>query len=258
MYNSTRFRGKNVLITGSTGGIGQALASRFSEEGAHVLLVDRDKVLLESQAKALGAAASSFVCDVKQEDQCKLAFSEALTCCPKIDIAVLNAGVEGPIADMDEISVADFDKVMAVNARGVFIWLSLLMKTMKAQSSGVITMTSSIAGLKGTAGLSPYVASKHAVMGLMKCAALEGASYGVRVNAVNPGPIETRMIRAIEEGLGDPDLVRSKYKASIPLKRYGQPEEVAAMIAFLSSDEAGYSTGASFVVDGGGQAGRSR
>ena len=258
MHNAARFQGKNVLITGSTGGIGQALASRFSSEGAHVLLVDRDKGPLDAQANALGAAATSFVCDVTQEDQCALAFSEAIKCRQRIDIAVLNAGVECPIADLDQLSVDDFDKVMAVNSRGVFIWLSMLMKTMKAQSSGVITLTSSTAGLKGSAGLSPYVASKHAVMGLMKCAALEGASYGVRVNAVNPGPIETRMIRAIEEGLGDPDLVRSTYKASIPLKRYGQPEEVAAMIAFLSSDEAAYSTGASFVVDGGGQAGRSR
>lgn len=258
MHNTARFQGKNVLITGSTGGIGQALARRFVDEGAQVLLVDLDPVLLDAQALVLGAAASGFVCDVTREDQCKLAFSAAIKGHSKIDIAVLNAGIEGPIADLDQLSVDDYDRVMAVNARGVFIWLSLLMKSMKAQSSGVITLTSSTGGLRGSAGLGSYVASKHAVMGLMKCAALEGAGHGVRVNAVNPGPVETRMIRAIEANLGDPVLVRAAYTASIPLKRYGQPDEVAAMVAFLSSDEAAYATGASFVVDGGVQAGRSR
>ena len=257
MNSSARFEGKNVLITGSTGGIGQALASRFYGEGARLILVDMDPALLAAQTQLLGTLASSFVCDVSQEKQCFSAYSAVLRSHPKIDIAVLNAGVECPIADLDAQSVDDFDRVMAVNARGVFIWLSLLMKTMKAQSGGVITVTSSTGGLKGSAGMSPYVASKHAVMGLMKCAALEGASFGVRVNTVNPGPVKTRMIRAIEAGLGDPDQVRAKYQAGIPLKRYGRPEEIAAMVAFLSSDESGFSTGASFVVDGGAQAGNS-
>ena len=258
MNNFSRFHGKNILITGSTGGIGQAVAKRFVLEGGHVLLVDQEFDRLNAQTISLGKNASSFVCDVTNEVQCKHVNADILHHHSRIDIAILNAGIEGPIADLDTLTTADFDQVMAVNARGVFIWLSMLMKTMKKQSHGVITLTSSVAGLKGTAGLSPYVASKHAMMGLMKCAALEGAAHGIRVNAVNPGPIDTRMIQSIEAGFGDPNLVRQKYLSSIPLKRYGLADEIASTVAFLSSDEAGYSTGSGFVIDGGGQAGRSR
>ena len=258
MSNYSRFHGKTVLITGSTGGIGQALVERFVGEGAKLVLIDSDLPRLNAQARALGSRASGFACDVTREDQCEAAFVAAMSQHTRIDVAVLNAGIEGKIADISELSVDDFDWVMAVNARGVFIWLSKLMKLMKAQSSGVITITSSTAGLVGSPGLGAYVSSKHAVVGLMKCAALEGAPYGIRVNAVSPGAIDTRMMRSIEESMGLPDAVREQFISSIPLKRYGSPTEIAFMVAFLSSDEAGFSTGATFLADGGVLAGRSR
>lgn len=247
-----------MLITGSTGGIGQALVERFSAEGAHLMLIDRNAAALQEQAKRLGGNAEYCVCDVSDEVQTQAAFDSALARFKTIDIAVLNAGIEGRIGELEIQSADDFDKVIAVNLRGVFLWLSRLMKIMNAQNGGVITITSSTAGLRGAVGLAPYVASKHAVIGLMKCAALEGAKHNVRVNTINPGPIDTRMMLAIEEGTGPASEIRAKIEAATPLKRYGTPAEVASLIAFISSEEAAYSTGTTFVMDGGGMAGQSR
>lgn len=253
---SKRFRDKTVLVTGSTGGIGQAVVERFAAEGARLVLVDLDAALLRQQAQALGAAALPIAADVSHEDQTAAALAQALGHWGRIDIAVLNAGIEGKIALIEDQQASDFDRVMAVNVRGVFLWLSRLMRVMKDQGGGVITITSSTGGLRGSARLSPYVASKHAVVGLARSAALEGARHGVRVNTVNPGPIATRMMAAIEAGAGDAAQRRAKGIAAIPLNRYGTPAEVASMIAFLSSEEAAYATGSSFALDGGALAGR--
>ena len=251
-----RFAGKTVIVTGSTGGIGQALADRFASEGANLVLVDLDAELLRRQAEALGPSALPVQADVSDEAQTEAALETARTRWGRIDAAVLNAGIEGRIAPIDQQRSADFDRVMAVNVRGVFLWLSRLMGSMKQQNGGVITVISSTGGLRGGAGLSPYIASKHAAIGLVKSAALEGARRGVRVNAVNPGPIDTRMMAAIDAASGEPAAGRAQTMAGIPLNRYGKPEEVAAMVAFLSSDEAAYATGGTFVLDGGGMAGK--
>lgn len=258
MSNFSRFQEKTVLITGSTGGIGNALADRFAAEGAALVLIDNDRPRLEEQVSALAGKATGFGCDVTLEDQCEAAFASVMKQHKKIDVAVLNAGIEGKLGDIDALSVVDFDKVIAVNVRGVFMWLSRLMRVMKAQSGGVITITSSTAGLHGSAGMGAYVSSKHAVVGLMKCAALEGASYGVRVNGVNPGAIDTRMMRSIEESVGTPDQARAKFISAIPLNRYGTCTEIASLVAFLSSNEAAFLTGGSFLADGGALAGRAR
>lgn len=142
---------------------------------------------------------------------------------------------------------------MAVNARGVFIGLSQLLPEMGSTGGGVITILSSTGGLRGTLGYASYVASKHAVIGLMRCAALEGAPLGIRVNTVNPGPINTRMLASIEDSRNAlrPDGEKRDMKAVLPLKRLGEPEDVANMIAFLSSAEGSFCTGQTYVTDGG-------
>lgn len=248
---SDRFKDKTVLITGASGGIGQALADRFASEGARLVLVDHPRSPLRDFARRFGDRVLALDADVTNEADADAAMAKAMAWAPRIDVAVLNAGVEGKIAYMEDQNASDFDHVMAVNVRGVFLWMARLLKIMKAQGGGAITATSSIAGLRGAQRLSPYVASKHAVIGLVKCAALEGASAGVRVNAVSPGPIETRMIAAINEGIGDAAAVRARTIANIPLQRYGEPSEVAALVAFLSSAEAGFISGVCYSIDGG-------
>lgn len=251
--SSSGFRGKTVLITGSTGGIGQAVAQRFAREGARLALVDLHADRLQDQVKFLGEDLTlALPADVTSEDATNAALHAALQRWNQIDIAVLNAGIEGSVAPLAEQSVSDFDRVMAVNVRGVFLWLSGLMKVMQPKG-GAITIISSTAGLRGSVGLGPYCASKHAVVGLAKTAALEGAKHGIRVNTIHPGPVDTRMMEAIEAGRSG---ARERSIGSIPLRRYGTTEEVAAMAAFLSSNEASYSTGSSFLLDGGGMAGK--
>lgn len=253
--SSQRFAGKTVLVTGAAGGIGQATVARFIREGARAIAVDVNLAALTPLAARFGSAVSIFQADVANEAQAEAAMSAAAATAQRIDIAVLNAGIEGSVKPLHTTPLEEFDKVMAVNVRGVFIWLSRLMAHMREQGGGVITITSSIAGLRGAAGMAPYITSKHAVMGLMKVAALEGAAHNIRVNTINPGPIDTRMMQSIDESVGVLEEVRARKFARIPLGRYGTADEVAAMTAFLSSDDAGYCTGGSYLADGGSMAG---
>jgi len=253
--NTARFSGKTVLITGAAGEIGQATARRFGREGGQVLLVDRDSASLAQLAQHISPQAKAFIADVSDEVQSRAIFADAVRESGGVDMVVLNAGIEGRRAALSDLAAADFDRVMAVNVRGVFLWLSLSLQHMQARQGGVITITSSIGGLRGTQGMGAYVASKHAVVGLMKTAALEGAAHNIRVNALHPGPIDSRMMRSINEGAGDPDEMQRRAVQRIPLGRYGRAEEVASMTAFLSSDDARYCTGASYLVDGGIMAG---
>ncbi len=160
----------------------------------------------------------------------------------RIDLFFNNAGIEGRMAPMTELSVADFDRVWAVNARGVFMGLRAVLKVMKPQKSGVIVNTASMAAIKGAATFSPYIASKHAVLGLTKSAALEGAPYGIRVNCVAPGHIDTRMARDLTAQINpdDPEGVFQNVSASVPYgKRYGTAAEVANLVMWLLSDRGG-------------------
>ena len=246
-------KGKTALITGATGGIGRAVAGLMVAEGANVVLVDLDQSALAALAAELGGKAVACAGNVTSEADTERAVETALSRFGRIDIAVLNAGIEGKLGLIGDLAVADFDAVMHVNVRGVFIGLTKIMPVMRRQGGGVVTILSSTAGRRGSAGLSPYITSKHAVMGLMKSAALEGAPDAIRVNTVNPGPIETRMMRAIEHNANpdNPGEMRDAMVASIPFKRYGTPQEVAAMIGFLSGDQASYCTGNYYGVDGG-------
>ena len=189
----TDMAGKTALITGATGGIGRATAAAFVSRGANVVLADLDRAALDEMAAAIGPQAAVAVCDVTDEAQTAAAVALAAKTFGGIDVAVLNAGIEGKVGLIGDMALADFDRVMNVNVRGVFIGLSAVMPAMRAAGKGgSIVILSSTAGRRGTAALSPYITSKHAVVGLMKCAALEGAADTIRVNCVNPGPIETR------------------------------------------------------------------
>jgi NAD(P)-dependent dehydrogenase (short-subunit alcohol dehydrogenase family) len=256
--NKKRFSGLTVLITGAAGGIGTATAKRFIDEGVRVVLIDLDQVALDEQCEILGSQALAFRADVSDEGETRAVFETLLARVGRVDIAVLNAGIEGSRAELHVLPVQEFDRVMAVNVRGVFLWLSALLGHMRMHSGGVITITSSTGGLRGAIGMAPYITSKHAVVGLMKTAALEGAAFGIRVNTIHPGPIDTRMMQSIDSSSGDLHEVRQNKFKSIPLHRYGTPEEVAAITAFLSSDEASFCTGSSYMTDGGIMAGSGR
>ena len=244
-----RLDGKVALITGAANGIGAAAASRFVAEGARVLLVDRDEAALAQIAGAIGPAAASFAGDVSQPETAAGYVAAALQHFGRIDVALLNAGIEGTVATIPDLPLATFDRVIATNVRGVWLGLAALMPAMK-QAGGSIVITSSTAGLRGSARMAAYVTSKHAVVGMMRCAALEGASDRIRVNCVNPGPTDTRMMQSIDEGM-TPGAVSDARMRRIPLRRYGEVAEIAGMMLFLASDEASYCTGQTYVVDGG-------
>jgi NAD(P)-dependent dehydrogenase (short-subunit alcohol dehydrogenase family) len=176
----------------------------------------------------------------------------------RIDVGVLNAGISGKRGALQDIDTATFDRILAVNARGVFLGLKHLFGPMQAQGGGSIVVTGSTESLRGNAGLAAYVASKHAVLGLARTAALEWAKHNIRVNCVNPGPVDTEMMRAVERGMTEAGAkdVRERNTAKIPMRRYAKPEEVASFIAFLASEESAYCTGSTFLLDGGILAGK--
>lgn len=248
-----RLEGRVAIITGGSGGIGVAAARKFVAEGARVMLVDLDEEALTAAASGLGDAASCTVADVTDA-----AATEALVAATEakfggVDILLANAGIEGEVKPIVEQDVDRFDAVLAVNVRGVFLGLKYAMPAMQRRGGGAVVITSSTAGVGATPGLAPYISSKHAVIGLMRTAALEGAAHGIRVNTVNPAPVETRMMRSLEDGFfpGDGQAAHDRIARNIPLGRYGQPEDVANVMCFLASDEARFVTGAVYMVDGG-------
>ncbi len=252
-----RLNNKVALITGAANGIGLATAQRFVAEGAAVLLVDINETELSSAAERLGASARYEVADVSQEAGAKRYVSSAIEAFGRVDVAVLNAGIEGGVSPIDATPLATFDRVMSVNVRGVWLGLASLLPLMKT-TGGSIIVTSSVAGVRGRGLMGPYSASKHAVIGLAKTAALEAAKYGVRVNAICPAPTETRMMDAIDAAAqAGADVGSPKAGISgIPLGRYGTPDEIASLALFLASDEAAFITGAEYLIDGGATAGR--
>ncbi|MCX7564901.1 SDR family NAD(P)-dependent oxidoreductase [Sulfitobacter sp. F26169L] len=254
----SRFTDSKVVITGGAGAIGVQTARSFLKEGAQVALVDMSADDLADAAKQLEDAGTvaTFTADVTKEADVEAYMRDAADKLGGIDIFINNAGIEGKVAPIMEQAVENFDNVMAVNARGVFLGLKHAMRQMKDKGGAIVNM-SSVAGLQGSPGLVPYITSKHAVIGLTKTAALEGAKFGIRVNSVHPAPVDSRMMRSIESGV-DPDNadeVQKQYAATIPLGRYAETEDVAHMILFLASKEASYVTGAQYLVDGGMLAG---
>src|SRR5215475_13127007 len=230
------FDGQVAVVTGAAAGFGLAVSTRLAEEGARLVMVDRTAdALHEAAAKLSGLPV---VADVSVESEVDGYVQAAVDAHGRVDLFFNNAGIEGRMAPMTELSVADFDRVWAVNARGVFMGLRAVLKVMKPQRSGVIVNTASMAAIKGAATFSPYIASKHAVLGLTKSAALEGAPYGIRINCVAPGHFDTRMGRDLTHQINpdDPDSVFQAVSASVPYgKRYGTAAEVANLVIFLLS-----------------------
>jgi NAD(P)-dependent dehydrogenase (short-subunit alcohol dehydrogenase family) len=250
------FTGKIALITGAGNGIGRAAALGFASRGATVVVVDRDRTGGEATAGILrqrGGQALFVPADVTQSADVQNYVKATLDCYGAIDCFYNNAGIEGSVAPTAEYDEDMFDRVMAVNVKGVFLGMRHVLPVMIKQGRGSVVNTASVAGLVASPGMPAYVASKHAVIGLTKTAAGEVARAGVRVNAVCPGPIDTRMIHALESMLSpdDPASVGTRYQSNIPIGRYGTAEEVANLVVFLSSDLASNITGAQYVVDGG-------
>jgi NAD(P)-dependent dehydrogenase (short-subunit alcohol dehydrogenase family) len=241
----------NAIITGGGGDIGGACARLLATRGANVLVVDSDRVAAERVAheinRATAGRATAASADVSQSADVQRYVATAAAV-DRIDSVVHAAGIAGPAAPLPEFDEAEFDRVMAVNVRGAFLGMKYALPGMR--DGGAIVNVASVSGIAGYPMVTAYVASKHAVIGLTRAAALEGAPHGIRVNAVCPGPIEGRLMAAAGGGASyapghDPFL------RGVPLSRYGTVDEVAETIAFLLSPAAGYISGATITIDGG-------
>lgn len=255
-----RFAGKVVVITGAAGVIGRAASARFAAEGAKVVAVDLPGDALDAATSALresGAEVVSVAADVTQTEEVRGYFAAAVETFGGVDFFLNNAGIEGAVAPLVDYPDDAFDRVMLVNVKGVWLGLKAAAPLLRARGGGSIVNTASIAGLLATPNFAAYGASKHAVVGLTRTAATEFAQSNIRVNAVCPTFIESRMVSALESGLNpaQPDAVRTLIQSRIPMRRYGRPEEVAALMAFLCSEDASYITGAAYPLDGGRTAG---
>jgi NAD(P)-dependent dehydrogenase (short-subunit alcohol dehydrogenase family) len=240
-----------VLITGALTGIGRATAIAFAREGNRIVISGRREEAgqtLAAELRALGAEAEFLRADVRFEAEVRSVVEQTVERFGRIDVAVNNAGTEGQLAPIVEQSAASYEDTFAVNVLGTLLSVKHEMRAMLAQGSGSIINLSSVAGQVGIAGASVYAASKHAVEGITKSAALEGAAAGVRVNAVAPGPVATEML---DRFVGGSEEGKAGFLSTIPARRAATPEEIAQTIVFLASDKARYLTGQSIAVDGG-------
>jgi NAD(P)-dependent dehydrogenase (short-subunit alcohol dehydrogenase family) len=250
----TRLDGKVAVITGATGGIGEATAKLFLSLGAKVMLVGRSEAKLAQTLERLdGENCATAIADSFDEAATKAAIAAAVDRFGALNIMVANAGTEGVCKPIEDLEVEDFEEVLRVNVIGAWLAMKYAAAPIKAAGGGAIVGLSSIAGVIGFPALAPYIASKHAVFGLVKTAALEFGPANIRVNAVAPGPIDNRMIRSLADQLGggDPAGFRTLVESRIPMGRYGTNEEIANLIAFLSSDAASYCNGGLYLADGG-------
>jgi NAD(P)-dependent dehydrogenase (short-subunit alcohol dehydrogenase family) len=250
------FTNKVALITGGGGGIGRATALGFALRGAKVMVVDADAALGQTSVDVIaqqGGNAAFVHADVTKSASVRDYVEKTLAAYGRIDCFFNNAGIEGKVVPTQEYDEDVFDQVIAVNLKGVFLGLRHVLPVMLAQGSGAIVNTASVAGLFGSPGMPAYCASKHGVLGLTKVASTDTAGRGVRVNAVCPGPVETRMMRSLEaqRNPSDPEGVHAAYAAGIPTGRYALPEEIAGAVLYLCSDLSGDVTGTHIDIDGG-------
>jgi 3alpha(or 20beta)-hydroxysteroid dehydrogenase len=249
---AARFTGKVVLITGGGGGIGRAAAVRFASEGGRVVVVDLAAAALRQSVAAVekvDGEVHAVEADVTKLAEVQKYSDAAVKRFGGIDVFFNNAGVLGALKPLVDYPEETFDRVIAVNLKAVWLGMKVVAPLMRARGGGAIVNTASIAGLRGSPNIIAYTASKHAVVGMTRAASLELARHNIRVNAVCPAPIDTAMAQQLET-----EIKRERLTATIPMRRYGAPEEVAALVAFLASPDATYITGGIYTVDGGAMA----
>ena len=259
MADRIRLDGKVAVVTGAAGVIGTATIRLLADRGARIVAVDRREDDLQTAIRDLPATAQAMAiaADVSDEGEVADYVGAAVEKFGAIDVFYNNAGIEGDVAPITKYSLETFRRVIDVNVVGVFLGMKHVLPVMLKQNSGSIINTASIAGLVGSPDIAVYSASKHAVIGLTRSAALECAGSGVRVNCVCPGMIDSRMLSAIIEGRnpGNAPVPNERIVERIPARRLGHASEVASVVAFLASDEASYVSGSAYTVDGARTAG---
>ena len=251
-----RLKNKVAIITGATGDIGKNTAKKFLQEGAKVMLAGRSKEKLSKLQNELNVdgRVRNLAGDVCSESYVKTLIDQTLKEFNRVDIMFANAGTEGRTAALEEQKLEDFSNLLSINVIGVWLCIKHSIKAMKKnRGDSSIIVTSSGAGVLGYAGGGPYIASKHAVNGLVRAGAAELANSGIRINVAAPGPIDNRMMNdlAISLNPDDPSAVRTAFEQNIPMQRWGKNEEIANLVAFLASEEASFCTGGIFMADGG-------
>jgi NAD(P)-dependent dehydrogenase (short-subunit alcohol dehydrogenase family) len=246
------FTGKVALVTGGASGIGRAICLQFAGVGARVVCVDIDEAsglaVVETMRKQ-GAESVFLRADVTDPDSVRAYVESALAAYGRIDAFANNAGYEGEVRPTIDYSVTEFDRVMAINVKGIFLGLKYVLPVMQRQRSGAVINTGSTASHAGATGVCAYTASKHAVLGLTRAAALEVARFGVRVNAICPGGTQTRMLQSLIEGRSQVEELA--FNIATPNGRIAEPAEIAATVVFLASDYASHMVGQSVIIDGG-------
>jgi len=250
-----RLDGKVALITGAGSGLGFASAERFAAEGARVLAVDLDQGRLDDVMAVGEGRISGYTANVSSPEQIEQAVYAAVERYGSLDILLPNAGIWGTVADIEDYPIPIFQEVIGINLTSVFYTMKYGIPAMVDTGGGSVILTSSAGGTGGNPGNVAYAATKHGVLGIMRTAAAEYASSGIRVNAVLPGTIETPMIHQLEHTLSpdDPAKGAADLQSASLMGRYGTPKEVADVMLFLACDESSYCTGGQYYVDGGMQ-----